>query len=104
MLKFTKVDPRPFSVSDAVGYIPTFLDESDPRSVEEQINERYVYGGFQRFNGFKMKPNGDLTYPGDPVTKVLCEATLREEVIRVYEHAWVSITQANGSFVVARLD
>lgn len=93
---------------ELLGFIPQFLTESDPRSVAEQFNESYAHGGgWQPFGATQWKFNaetGSLTYPGDPSYSPVAKATLREETIWVYPHAWVCIAQADGSFEVARMD
>lgn len=86
-----------------LGFIITFLDVDDPRSAKEQFAEKYV-GGWHPMPKFKMLENGDLRYPGDPVSPVLWMTRLRDEVIRVYDYGFVSITQSDGSFEVARMD
>lgn len=87
-----------------LGFIPSFLSEDNPKSAKEQIADNYV-GGWFPFTGFIVNPNTHaLHYPGDPPMVVLWEAKLRDEVIRVHVHAWVSITQADGSVEIARLD
>jgi len=88
---------------DMLGIIPTFFSEEDPRPASEQIASEYI-GGWSPFSGFKMLPNGDLSYPGDPPTVLLAETRLRDEVIRFYDSAWLAIIQPDGSFEVARLD
>lgn len=99
---FKLIHPR--ATYEMLGYIPVFLSESDSRSAKEQFNDRYRHGGgWSKFDGFEVTPRG-LEYPGDPVNHLLAEAKLRDEVIRIYEHAWVSITQSDGSVEVARMD
>jgi hypothetical protein len=46
---------------------------------------------------FAMLADGNLSYPGDPPTKLLAEARLRNEVIRFYEHSWLVVMQEDGS-------
>jgi len=87
-----------------LGYLPSFLSESDPRPAAAQINERYVYGGWSPFEGFKMTKDKGLSYPGDPTYKPLACTWLRDELILYYQHSWVAILQKDGSFEVARLD
>lgn len=88
-----------------LGYIPAFLSENDPRPAKEQVDAAYSHGGgWQSFPGFTMLPNGDMLYPGDPVTRCLFETRLRDETIRFYEHAWLAIVQPDGTFDVARID
>lgn len=102
MIKF---DLKYRGAEDYLGYIPGFLSESDTRPAREQFNDGYAHGGgWMPFNGFRMHPNGNIQYPGDPETKLLAEAKLRDETIRVYEHAWVAIVQPDGSFEVSRMD
>lgn len=88
---------------DMLGFIPEFLSEEDPRPAREQFKERYI-GGWTSFPGFKMLQNGDLSYPEDPPTALLAETSLRDEVIRFYNHAWVAIVHPDGSFEVSRID
>lgn len=94
------------NVADIVGYIPTFLSESDPRSAKEQIDTAYAHGGgWEPFNGFTMdKETGTITYPGDPPMKPAAIAKLHDETIVVYPYAWVAIFQKDGSYEIARID
>lgn len=94
---------HPEATIEMLGFIPSFLSEEDPRPARAQIAEKYV-SGWHPIRGFSMLPNGDLYYPSDPPTMLLAEATLRNETIRFYEHAWVAVIQEDGSFEVARLD
>jgi hypothetical protein len=89
---------------DSIGLIPSFLDINDPRPVRQQFDEQYV-GGWTPFSGHTMNPiTLNLLYPEDPPTKPLAIAKLREEVIIVYEHAWVAIVQSDRQFEVCRMD
>ena len=87
----------------ALGYIPGFLSEDDPRPAKQQIDERYI-SGWNRFDGFKMAGNFSLRYPGDPALEPLAMTHLRDETIYVYRYGWVAIVQPDKSFEVARLD
>lgn len=88
-----------------IGLVTMMLDPEDTRSAAKQLNDGYNHGGGWRpFNGFKMLDNGNLKYPGDPQTQLLWEAKLRDETIRVYEHAWFAVVQPDGSFEVCRMD
>lgn len=86
---------------DELGFIPDFLSETDKRNAAAQINAAYV-GGWQPIQGFTM--GGVIRYPGDPPLEPLFEAKLRDETIRFYRYAFLSIQQPDGSFEVARLD
>ena len=94
---------HPQFTEDMLGYIPSFLRETDPRSAREQIASGYI-GGWEPFPGFRMLENGNLDYPGDPPTRLLAETNLRGEIIRFYNYAWLAVIQPDGSFEVARLD
>lgn len=94
---------HPEMTLDHLGFIPEFINTDDPRGAAKQIDEAYI-SGWSPFPGFEMKANGDLLYPGDPPTRLLAEAKLREETIRFYDHAWLAIVQPDGTFEVARLD
>jgi hypothetical protein len=88
-----------------VGFIPSFLDESDPRPAKEQFAERYHYGGWRPQDGFtNIKGSPTLHYPGDPPLKPIACMRLRDEVIFVYLHGYVSIFQPDGSFEACRMD
>jgi len=103
MIHFTLKHPR--ATYDHLGLIPLFLSEFDRRPAREQFHDNYSHGGgWNPFSGFTMLPSGDLRYPGDPPTRLLAEARLRDEIIRIYEHAWVAIIQPDNSFEIARLD
>jgi hypothetical protein len=88
---------------EMLGIIPTFFNEGDDRPARAQIDSAYI-GGWSPMPGFKMLPNGNLSYPGDPPVILLAESRLRDEVIRFYDHAWVAVIQPDGSFEVSRLD
>jgi len=104
--QWTKLDPR--CTEDHIGMIPMWLSEDDPRPAKEQLHTGYLHGGgWHPFEGFRMAPKEDmwwLLYPGDPPTRSLAYCKLRDEIIVVYEHAWVAIIQKDGSFEVTRMD
>jgi hypothetical protein len=89
-----------------VGFIPTFLDLDDPRSAKEQFAERYYhYGGWRNQEGFTaLDGSPTLKYPGDPPLQPIACMRLREEMIFVYLHGYVSIFQPDGSFEACRMD
>lgn len=88
-----------------VGFIPTFLDLDDPRPAREQFQERYDYGGWRPQSGFTNRDGTPvLRYPGDPPLEPIAVMRLREEMIFVYLHGYVSIFQEDGSFEACRMD
>lgn len=102
MLHFMLKHPR--ATQEMLGFIPEFLSTQDPRPAVEQLDANYSHGGgWHDFEGFKMTETG-IKYPGDPEMKLLAEAKLRDETIRVYECAWVAVVQPDGSFRICRMD
>jgi len=96
---------HPQATPEMLGFLPEFLSEEDPRPAKEQIDFNYSHGGgWCPFKGFKMLPNGNLKYPGDPETELLAETKLREETIRFYNHSWCAIIQSDGSYEISRVD
>lgn len=91
--------------ADYVGFIPTFLDEDDPRPAKEQFAERYVYGGWRHQEGFTVgNQRYSLQYPGDPPFNPVGVMRLREETIMIYRHGYVAIWQKDGTFEACRMD
>ena len=95
---------HPNATPEPLGFIPTFLDEADPRPAREQFQANYAFGGWNPFHGFALTDSGALKYPGDPPLPPLAETRLRNEIVRVYSHAWVTITKPDGAWEVARMD
>jgi hypothetical protein len=87
-----------------LGYIPGFLDETDPRPAREQIDTNYAQGGGWRpTQGFERTLQG-LKYPGDPPMALIAVTALRDELIEFYDCQWLLILQPDGSFEVSRMD
>lgn len=110
MIEFHSLDPR-VQLADAVGLIPSFLSEHDPRGAVEQLNERYAHGGGWRDSkvgegGWRMIDGGKvMKFPGDPPIHALAQAKLHErELVIVYESGWTAVVQDDASFRFARLD
>ena len=94
-----------YSDPSFVGFIPTFLDLDDPRRAKEQFAERYEYGGWRNQDGFTaIDGTPTLKFPGDPPLKPIACMKLRDEMIFVYLHGYVSIFQPDGSFEACRMD
>ena len=119
MIEFKMLHPS--MKPDYLGLVPFFLNENDPRSAREQINDNYQHGGgWRSIEKFKLvKPVTDLErqispyrvarslilkYPGDPPLKPLAVAQLRDETIVLYDGAFLAIFQPDYSFEVARID
>jgi hypothetical protein len=89
---------------DHLGYVPSFLDENDPRKAAEQFNERYQ-GGWRAQEGFTTNNDAPtLYYPGDPPLNPLACFEWREEIVFVYPYGYIGIFQPDGSFEICRMD
>lgn len=96
---------HPQMTHDMLGYIPDWLDESDPDKARDQIDKNYRHGGgWFPMKGFTHQSNYELAYPGDPLLKPLALAKFRHEVVVFYPHSIVGIFQPDGSFDAARID
>src|SRR5262245_29610718 len=104
MMIFVPRDPD--ATLEHMGFIPSFLDDADPRPASEQINERYVHGGWDPWmsDRFRMLDGDCLKFPGDPLLAPICELRMRDERIVLYPASIVAIIQPDGSFEVCRLD
>lgn len=100
MIAFDILHPQ--ATDETLGYVPLFLSENDPRPAAEQFAENYI-GGWRPFKGFKVQ-HRSIQYPGDPPRPLIAEAKLRNETIRFYLGAWVSITQPDGSVEISHMD
>lgn len=100
----------PWAIDDILGMLPDYLTTSDPRPAVEQFNERYAHGGGWRpHSQWKMTGQNNvlgpiIRFPGDPLFAPIAKATLRDESIYLYPSAFVAVVQANGDFVVSRMD
>lgn len=96
---------RDVPIDHITGFIPMWIDETDSRPAAKQLHDHYQHGGgWQPFTGFTLKDNNTLTYPGDPPTRPLVEAKFRDELIVMYNYAWVAIIQPDRTFEVCRMD
>ena len=98
------LDPR-FN-PEQLGFIPSFLDDEDPRPAAEQLDANYQHGGGWRpLSGWGFnKRTLELTYPGDPPVKPIAFTTLRREKILFYPYAQVMVLQPDMTFEVSRMD
>jgi len=103
MLKFKMLHPR--MTEDALGYIPSFLDASDPRPAAQQIDANYRHGGgWSPQPEFKLLDHNSIKYPGDPPLTPLAKAMLRDELIVFYRHSYIAIIQPDRTYEIARVD
>jgi hypothetical protein len=89
-----------------LGFLPSMIDEHDPRPLREQLDRRYRHGGGWRpASGFSFDPTTcELSYPGDPPMLPLVMMTLRDEILLVFPHDFVGVVQADNSIEICRMD
>jgi hypothetical protein len=93
-----------------IGLVPEIILASDLRPVREQMAERYAHGGgWKPFNKFKIGVGMDnrvvLQYPGDPPLVMWCECQHPNgETVRLFDSAWLMVTQKDGSYEISRID
>lgn len=97
-----------FSNMKAAGLIPEFLDEHDPRTVQEQLDENYAHGGgWNSFEGFTLGSGPGhytLSYPGDPVYRGVSRAQFRNQTLVLFQYAWLGIIEDGKLLDVSRVD
>lgn len=102
-MKWVMKHPR--ATIDMLGFIPDFLSEDDLRPAKEQISDNYSHGGgWKPIKKFKMNPDGNIQYPGDPPLILIAETKLRDELLKFYDGSWLAIIQPDGTFEISRLD
>ena len=95
------------NVEAVLGCIPEFLSADDPRSLAEQIDERYAHGGGWRpLAGFTFNPSSGIAqFPGDGPLQPLAFTSHNDEVLIVYRYAFCCIYNTETlAYEVARLD
>ena len=102
-MKITYLHPQ---AHHAIGFIPSFLHEPDPRPAQDQLHESYAHGGgWQPFHGFSINHDTmEITYPEDPPLSPLAKINFRDEEIYIYPHAWVMIYRSPTDFSISRMD
>lgn len=91
--------------ADIFGFIPSFLNERDERSMKEQFNANYV-AGWVEFEGFSFNPDTKaLKYPDDPAMRPRGAIKFRNETALIYPHSWVGILSEDGQDIeMCRMD
>ena len=100
----TWVAMHPDVTLEHLGLLPGMLDASDPRPAREQFDANYQHGGGWRPQSGFVMAESTLTYPGDPPFKLRAWTRMRDELIGLYDYAFVAIVQKDGTFEVCRMD
>lgn len=90
-----------------LGFIPIWLDPANLEPACVQLDKNYKHGGgYTPFEGFTLRDDLSIVYPGDPPHLPLWLCQFREEEwIIMYPHAWVMILNPKTKeFVIARMD
>lgn len=89
-----------------LGLLPEIIRADDPRPVHEQIERGYAHGGgYSPLGGWTLaSENNNIQYPGDEPLVPRASLLVRDELVLVYDYAFVAIIQMNGDFAVTRMD
>lgn len=101
--QYTTVPPD--RLIQAMGELPYYVSERDPRPARLQFEANYRFGTHW-MDGWQMTPDGTLCYPGDPALFPIGRIKLARESVFFYPGAWVAIIQHADpeDYVVARFD
>ena len=88
------------------GWLFMIVLDDDPRTVEEQVDERFAHGGGMgtTLPGWKHEGDGVLSYAGDPDMKPLAKTTHRTQTVYWHRHGWLLVVSEDGGFNVGRID
>lgn len=95
---------------ERAGLLPLIINPHDTRSVKEQIEVNYAHGGgYFAMHGFKLhdhKKVGQafMTYPGDPKFHEVARCRVGDELVILFDCAFVAIVDSKGRFTVTRMD
>lgn len=91
---------------DDLGFLPSFLNDADPRPARTQLDVNYRHGGgWHPLPGWELEyPTLTLRYPGDPPLRPLAMTVLHGDRIVFYPYSQVMVLAPNGEFEVARMD
>ena len=97
------------SHQSGVGWLPIIFQEGDPRTAQEQADDRYSHGGgWMPFEGFKLGNSGsslNLVYEGDRPMNELARANFRDQTLVLFEGSWIGLIEADGTLAsVSRMD
>jgi hypothetical protein len=90
-----------------LGFLPDILLADDPRSVKDQLEDRYRHGGGWRpIEGMRMNPeNWVMRFPGDPPFKPAAMTKINNEMVIFYPQcSLLAVIQKDGKFEVCRVD
>jgi hypothetical protein len=92
---------------EGLGFLPDILLSADPRSVKDQLDDRYRHGGGYRDSGFtkfKLGKGMALKWPEDPPQHPLAATLINDELVVFYPHALLLVMQLDGTWKVTRVD
>jgi hypothetical protein len=99
---------HPRATIEHAGFIPVWLNDSNPAPIKEQLHRGYSFaGGWRNMNGFTIQEGSNaLYYPGDPPLHPIIEWTFddHKERLYLYAHSIVAIFHPDGRFEVCRMD
>ena len=112
-MKHLTIDPNeaypsasPVRIMGALGILPHWANARDESESAQSALVRHYDYYTGPFEGCTFEPNGDYTYPGDPVQHPIAKLDVPEtgEVVYFYQHAFVAVKSAEGAFWMTRMD
>lgn len=88
--KYKQADPD--ALRDAMGILPLWVDDQDPRPAKEQFEEKYQFGCFPMTGG-TVDEEGTFWYPGDPPMPPIGKIERSQETVYFYQYAIVATVQ-----------
>jgi hypothetical protein len=96
---------------EMLGYLPCWLDPTEPAGAVEQFDRHYrKFGGWRESTGWAMIGEGQqcrlkpVAYPTDPERPLLAKMQLRDETVLFFHGGYTGVQRPDGSLSIARLD
>ena len=80
----------PERLIEAIGILPHWVDNNDPRSAKEQFQQKYQFGCCEMPGG-TVDENGVYNYPEDPPLYPFYSLERDNEMIYFYNYAMVAV-------------
>ena len=98
-----------WSHTQSVGWLSHIFQEADPRTAQEQAQDRYSHGGgWMSFKGFTLAEDENgfiLEYPEDVPIVEISRAKFRDQTLVLFQYSWVGIIEGGTELLeVSRMD
>lgn len=101
---------HPKATPEMLGYLPYLVTDALDTPAREQLEITYAHGGGVRPNttmtlhDWSEPGKATLTYPNDPPMEEIARAQRRDETLIFFDCSWLAIVQANGDYLITRMD